>query len=97
MKSRIIRSGNSQGVRIPRSLLDQSGLSGEVELEAKENGIVIRAPDDPRAGWEAAFTEMHASGDDALLSRPPDPTERSEQPARLRRACEGLHALSVIR
>jgi len=29
--------------------------------------IVLRAPDNPRTGWEEAFELMHARGDDALL------------------------------
>ena len=28
---------------------------------------MIQVPENPRAGWEAAFTEMHANGDDVLL------------------------------
>ena len=67
MRARIIRIGNSQGIRIPKPLLERSGLSGEVELEVSDNQIIIRAPDNPRAGWDEAFREMHARGDDELL------------------------------
>ena len=42
MKGRIIRMGNSQGIRIPKALLDQTGLSGEVEISAEGNALVIR-------------------------------------------------------
>jgi antitoxin MazE len=47
VKTRIIRIGNSRGVRIPKVLLDQSGISGEVELEVVQNGIVIHAVSHP--------------------------------------------------
>ncbi|MEW6756567.1 MAG: AbrB/MazE/SpoVT family DNA-binding domain-containing protein [Candidatus Latescibacterota bacterium] len=67
MKARIVRIGNSQGIRIPRVLLEQTGLREEVELEAQGQQIVIRAADRPRQGWEAAFRTMGESGDDALL------------------------------
>ena len=43
MKTRIVRIGNSQGVRIPKPLLEQSGLTGEVELEVQDRQIIIRA------------------------------------------------------
>lgn len=67
MKTRIVRIGNSQGVRIPKLLLEQTGLNGEVELSAEEDTVVIRTARKPRAGWDAAFREMARRGDDALL------------------------------
>ena len=33
MKTQIIQIGNSQGIRIPKVLLEESGISGEVDLE----------------------------------------------------------------
>lgn len=70
MKTRIIRIGNSRGVRIPKPLLDQFGLDGEVELNAANGALVIRPVRKPRAGWAAAFREMARHGDDALLDAP---------------------------
>ena len=67
VKTRIIQIGNSQGIRIPKPLLEQSGLSGEVELEVEDNRIVIHAAEQPRRGWEAAFASMSEHGDDQLL------------------------------
>jgi antitoxin MazE len=64
MKTRIIRIGNSQGVRIP--LLEKSRIEKEVELNAEPGRIVIRNKP-PRSGWEDAFREMAAHGHDALL------------------------------
>ena len=69
-KTRIIRIGNSQGVRIPKPLLEQSGLGDEVELAAEAGRIVIRSARPPRAGWDAAFEAMAAAGDDALPDEP---------------------------
>ena len=42
MKSQIIQIGNSQGVRIPKGLLVDSRIIGEVELELHPEGILIR-------------------------------------------------------
>lgn len=51
MKTSIVTIGNSQGVRIPKILLEQSRLSGEVELVVKGESIVITAARRPRADW----------------------------------------------
>jgi len=67
MKTRIIRIGNSQGIRIPKPLLEQVGLAGEVELEVRSDELVIRSARRPRSGWGVAFQAMSAAGDDALL------------------------------
>ncbi len=67
MKTRIVAIGNSRGIRIPKPLLEQTGLSGEVEISAEEGALVIRPAKRPRAGWAAAFQEMARLGDDALL------------------------------
>ncbi len=67
MKTRIIRIGNSRGIRIPKPLLETAGLGDEVEIRALKDSLVIRAARKPRAGWDEAFREMAQRGDDALL------------------------------
>ena len=67
MRAKIVRIGNSRGVRIPRALLERSGLDDEVELEAEAHQIVIRAVRHPRDGWSDAFRSMAAAGDDELI------------------------------
>ena len=67
IRTHIIKIGNSQGVRIPKVILDQSALSDEVELEVQEGQIVIRPVRTVRAGWEEQFGAMHTHGDDAML------------------------------
>lgn len=75
VKTRIIQIGNSHGIRIPKPLLKQSGLSGEVELEVEENRIVIHAAEQPRRDWEKAFAAMAQQGDDTLLDPEPAGSE----------------------
>lgn len=67
MKTRIVRIGNSQGVRIPKLLLERSNLAEEVELQAHDNQITIRSAREPRQGWGNEFKTMAAQGDDGLL------------------------------
>lgn len=67
MKAQIIRIGNSQGIRIPKPFLQQSGIANEVDIEVQGNQIVLRSPRRPREGWEESFREMARRGDDRLL------------------------------
>lgn len=77
MKTRIIQIGNSQGVRIPKVLLDQSGLGEEVELKVSKKQIIIRPVRKPRQGWEEAFQEMVKQGGDQLLDKEELPYQSS--------------------
>jgi len=67
MRARIIKIGNSQGVRIPKPLLDQAGIKEDVELEVEKYQIIIRPVSSPRAGWDDAFESMSQNSDDNLL------------------------------
>ena len=67
MKTRIIRIGNSRGIRVPKVLLDQAQLPEEVELHAERGRLVVQAARRPRFGWERAAQRMHARGEDGLL------------------------------
>jgi antitoxin MazE len=69
MKTRIVKIGNSQGIRIPKLLLERSNLAEEVELEAEDDRIIIRSTKQPRQDWEIAFRSMAERGDDALLDK----------------------------
>ena len=67
MKCQIIQIGNSQGIRIPKMLLEETGITGEVDLELHPDGILIRNTQQPRAGWDEAFKRMAENDDDELV------------------------------
>jgi antitoxin MazE len=67
MRASIVRIGNSQGIRIPKVVLEQTHLSGEVELEVKDHQIVISHVRKPREDWDRQFQLMAERGDDKLL------------------------------
>ena len=67
-RSRIIRIGNSRGIRVPKALLDQAQLAEDVELHAEPGRLVVRAVRRTRAGWAQAAAQMHERGDDRLLN-----------------------------
>lgn len=67
MRARVIKIGNSQGLRIPKPILDQTGILDEVEIEVEKNHIIIRPVKNIRDGWASAFKKMHQNGDDELI------------------------------
>jgi antitoxin MazE len=70
MKARIVRVGNSRGIRLPKPLLEQAGLGEEVEIYAEPGRIVIESAARPRMGWADAARQMAGAGDDGLLDEP---------------------------
>ena len=67
MKRRIVRIGNSRGVRLPKALLDEAQLADEIELQAAPGRIVIWKANRPRAGWAVAARLMRERDEDRLL------------------------------
>lgn len=65
--TRIVPIGHSRGVRLPKHILEASGLQGELEIDASPGQVILRAAKDPRAGWAEAFARMAEQGDDALI------------------------------
>lgn len=72
MKTSIVRIGNSRGIRLPKSVLDQCDLQGVVELEVKGKTVIVRSAHLPRSGWGEAFSGMAGHGDDKMLDAETD-------------------------
>ncbi|MBI1746121.1 MAG: AbrB/MazE/SpoVT family DNA-binding domain-containing protein [Acidobacteria bacterium] len=70
MKARLVQIGNSRGVRLPKPLIEEVGLSDEVELRVREGAIVILPARAPRDGWAAAAQALHEQGEGGLLDSP---------------------------
>ena len=67
VKTTIAQIGDSQGILIPRHLLEQCHLQEEVELEPRGNYLIIKGLITPRTGWGEMFRKMAETGDDAML------------------------------
>ena len=67
MKTNIVRIGNSKGIRLPKSILEQCGFKDSVELEVENNVLFVRPIHAPRSGWSEAFAEMALHKDDMPL------------------------------
>ena len=66
MKVGLTRIGNSRGIRIPKSLIDQCGFRGTVEVRVVSEGLVIAPVRAPRQGWREIFSKS-AKQDELLL------------------------------
>lgn len=60
MKTKLIKIGNSRGIRLPKALIEQTGLDKNVELLVQGDDIVLRAKKHPQAGWDKAFRKAIA-------------------------------------
>jgi antitoxin MazE len=69
MRARLVRIGNSRGVRLPKLLIEEAGLGDEVELHVREGAILIAAAPRPRTGWASAAKHLRQQDEDRL----PDP------------------------
>src|SRR5450631_3884153 len=68
MLTKIRRLGNSQGILIPKPLLQQVGLVDQAEMRVEGDALVLRRPKAaPRSDWAVASQRIAASGDDALV------------------------------
>ena len=64
----VIPIGNSRGIRIPKSILQQLNIEEKVELEVHDKEILLRPiKGKPREGWNEELIKMHENGDDKLL------------------------------
>lgn len=77
MKARLVRIGNSRGVRIAKPLLEEAGLTDEVEIRVRAGAVVITPRTRPRAGWAEAAARL-ANTRDARLLDEPTPTHFDE-------------------
>ena len=54
-------------MRLPKLLLEQSGLADDVEINAEPGRIIIESARQPRMGWAEAARDMSEHGEDRLL------------------------------
>lgn len=69
MKARLVRIGNSRGVRLPKALIEEAGLTDDVEVRVRNGALVIARAARARAGWAEAAKLIRHRGEDRLLGR----------------------------
>ena len=62
VRAKLVKIGNSRGIRIAKPLLEVAGLADEVEIEAAPGVLTIRPTAHPRAGWAEAAAAFDPDG-----------------------------------
>ena len=62
VRAKLVKIGNSRGVRLAKPLLEVAGLADEVEIEAAPGVLTIRPSAHPRAGWAEAASSFQPEG-----------------------------------
>ena len=82
MKTRLRKIGNSKGITLSKTLLEQYQFEDEVEIVAQENGLLIMpAKARPREKWDEQFKAAKKAGhkpDNAMLERFPNSFDKKE-------------------
>lgn len=60
-RAKLVRIGNSRGIRIPQAMIQRAGFSGEVVIEEKNGGIFVHSADNEKLSWEDTYSQMAAS------------------------------------
>lgn len=67
MEAAIVKIGNSKGLRLSKSIIEQYNIQEKVELILEKGRIILQPVEKPRKEWETAFMEMRKANDDELL------------------------------
>ena len=62
VRAKLVKIGNSRGIRLAKPLLEVAGLADEVEIEAAPGVLTIRPSTHPRAGWAQAAAAFNSGG-----------------------------------
>lgn len=62
VKAKLVKIGNSRGIRLAKPLLEVAGLADKVEIEAAPSVLTIRPSAHPRAGWAEAASAWEVEG-----------------------------------
>ena len=54
-KAKLIKIGNSQGVRLPKGMISRYGLGDRIILEEVQGGILIHAAQTGKLSWEDTY------------------------------------------
>jgi len=66
MRTNLINIGNSKAVRLPKAVIEQAGLTSELEIEVPAGAVVIRSARQTRRDWASAAAACHQACDDRL-------------------------------
>ena len=78
MKALLVRIGNSRGVRLPKAVIDEVGLTDEIDLRVENQCVVIAPVRSPRVGWANAARRLRAESKGMLDNYTPTRFDEAE-------------------
>ena len=61
MQVKLVKIGNSYGVRLPKTVIDACEFSSDLELTVKGKSVILSAEKQPRQGWQEAIQDEISS------------------------------------
>lgn len=66
MRAKIIKIGNSQGLRIPKSFIEECNIQKTVAIKVHKNSLVITPCNETRKDWDKKFSISKDSDEHSL-------------------------------
>ncbi|NQU20001.1 MAG: AbrB/MazE/SpoVT family DNA-binding domain-containing protein [Candidatus Nealsonbacteria bacterium] len=66
MQAKLISIGNSLGVRLPKAVIEQAGLTDKLDIKVSGDAVIIRSTKRPRENWDSAAAACHRASEDQL-------------------------------
>lgn len=57
MQVKLVKIGNSYGVRLPKTVIESCEFGSDLELTVKGKSVVLSSDKKPRSGWQEAIEE----------------------------------------
>jgi antitoxin MazE len=61
---KVLRIGNSRGVRLPKAILERYAIKDALVAEERDDRLLLRGPRDARLGWAETIKEMARERED---------------------------------
>lgn len=67
MEIPVIRIGNSQGIRLPKTIIKKYNIKNSLKVILEKDKIILKPITELRQGWAEQFKVMAKNRDDQLL------------------------------
>jgi antitoxin MazE len=64
LELKVVRIGNSRGVRLPKAVLERYQITDALVLEARDEGLLLRGKKDARMTWAETYRDMARAKED---------------------------------
>ncbi len=61
---KLVKIGNSKGIRIPKSILQKYGFTDTIQIEETEHGILLHRNKASKLSWEDTYKAMQSENED---------------------------------